>query len=478
MSSATPSGRFQSTRNDARLVTDDAQTTRLAIAAITRSPHDAPQHDAAPYDAPPVEPAGPGDHPLIYQLLRTVFHAPSDSEFHAQLDHPRYEPTHRLLVRRRGAPAAHLRACPREIRFGGVDLAADYLADLACLPEFRRRGFATALLAAAEREAARHAADLLLLRTSLPAFYAARGWIVCGRHCYSSAPPRNILAMLSTLAAEKQAEKTVSVRESTAPRLRVRLWRHIEQERIMQLYADAAAASYGALVRSEAYWHWLLCRRGYDHIYVAVERAADEPAAEEEVIVGYAVMHRGRIVELVAQQQRGDVKAALLARACGDAIERDEHSVRFDGPPGDPLHAMFQQADGVHRWREVDGDLVHMVKVLDPLRLVRRLADLLHQRAREAALTRPFELGVDCEGNRFCLVGTRRSVRIETGRLGRSYLTCSPSGLTQLLLGHHDASSALAAEHCTASTRTAETVAAALFPRLPLWYPPLDDLPA
>jgi hypothetical protein len=287
--------------------------------------------------------------------------------------------------------------------------------------------------------------------------------------------------VLGSLAAKRSSPKIMPIAERRKPTLGIRLWRHIEQEGLMRLYAQATEGMHGPLRRSEAYWHWLLCRRGYNQIYVAVEsspQADGEGDAESETIVGYAVMHRGRIVELIAYQQREDVKAELLARACGDAIERDEHVVRFDGPPGDGLHEVFKQAGGVHRWREAEGEQVFMMKLVEPLRLLHRLTDVLHQRAREAEISRPFELGFDVQDRRACLVGRRRSVRLEGGRLARSYLTCSPQGATLLLLGHRDAASLLASGRCSASTKAAASLAETLFPCVPLWYPPLDDLPA
>lgn len=475
MSSATPSGIDRATRNEASFASHDAAgASSLSVAEATGVAVDCR-----------VETAGPGDHPLVYQLLRSVFHGPSDSEFHAQLDHPLYEPSHRLLVRRRGLPVAHVRTCPREMNWGSLRLTAAYLADLATLPEFSGRGYATALLSAVEESARRASAELMVLRTGRPEFYARRGWVICGRHAYSSASPRNLLAVLHSTARGRRLPSFDPLGESAHPVLNVRLWRHIEQDDLQRLYRAATDGAYGAPVRNDAYWHWLLCRRGYDRIYVAVESAASSSGASAsstasaaETIVGYAVMQRGRIVELIAEQQRGDVKAALLARACSDAIERDEHLVRYDAPPGDCLHPVFEQADGMCRWREIDDDEVFMINVFTPVRLLRRMADLLHERACAADLPRPFELGIDVGGRRLCLVGTRRSVRIRRGRLGRSYLVTDPQFFTQMLLGHHAATGVSAGERCKASTRVAVQIATALFPRLPLWYPPLDDLPA
>lgn len=432
------------------------------------------------YPAWLVEPAGPGDHPLIYQLLRTVFHGPTESEFHAQLDHPRYKPPQRLLVRHNRIPAAHARVCPREIKFGPLRLPAIWLADLATLPEFRGQGFASSLLAACEQEAARQEAEVMMLRTSAVEFYLRRGWVVCGRHSYSVAPPRNILAALNALPSQRRLPLfDPEGDDNAAAGLRVRLWRHVEQDQLMQLYDDATTDSYGPLHRGDAYWRWLLSRRGYDRIHVAVENATSKGGAEgPERIVGYSVMLRGRVVELAAEDDRDDVRRVLLARACSDAIEHDEHTVRYDAPPGDAWHRLLGDAGGTVCHREVDAGHVFMAKLVSPEAFVRSLAPLLLERARAAGLPRPFELGVQIDGRRSTLSVTRRTVRLEPGRMGRSYLTCRTSEWMQLLLGHLDAASALSEQRIAASTRAAAESAAVLFPQLPFWHPPLDDLPA
>jgi hypothetical protein len=262
----------------------------------------------------------------------------------------------------------------------------------------------------------------------------------------------------------------------------VRLWRHVEQDRLMQLYDGATAGSFGPLERSDTYWRWLLSRRGYDRIHVAVENVQHAPVRRDvdpaERIVGYSVMLRGRVAELVAEADRADVCRALLARACSDAIERDDHTVRYDAPPGDDWHRLLSDAGGTTCRREVDGGHVFMAKLLSPESFVSFLAPLLRERARAAGLSRPLELGLLIDGRRSTLSLTRRTARLETGRMGRSHLVCRGGKLAQLLLGHFDAAAALSEQRIAASTRAAAEAATALFPQLPLWYPPLDDLPA
>jgi hypothetical protein len=152
--------------------------------------------------------------------------------------------------------------------------------------------------------------------------------------------------------------------------------------------------------------------------------------------------------------------------------------VRFDAPPADPWHQLLADAGGTVCHRELDAGHVFMAKLLSAEQFVRSLAPLLLERARAAGLPRPFELGIQVDGQRSTLSVTRRTARLEPGRLGRGYLSCRTSEWTQLLLGHLDVATALADRRIAASTRAAAEAATALFPQLPLWHPPLDDLPA
>ena len=83
-------------------------------------------------------------------------------------------------------------------------------------------------------------------------------------------------------------------------------------------------------------------------------------------IVGYAATREGRIVEIMCSAEHPEASIQLLARACGDAIEKDFFRVRLDarsrgtvaptadsgrrgisiprGGPGNGLHGEYLQA--------------------------------------------------------------------------------------------------------------------------------------
>lgn len=412
-----------------------------------------------------------GDHPGIYHFLLNIFQQPSPNEFQAQLDAPQYEPQDRLLIKRDQQIVSHLRTEYRDMQFGDISLPVGCISELGTAAQFRNRGCATVLLREAERRLARMGMSVGFLRTDQPGFYRRRGWTVCGRHSFSTAGTRDILACLS----EANAVHGVPDRLP----LHIRLWRHVEQEALVRLYRECTSGSYGAWLRNDVFWRWLISRRAYDQIYAAIEGTPKIDLHDSlDPIVGYAVVRDDRIVEMMISDRRRDAGAKLLGRACGDAIERDCSTMRFDAPPSDPVHNTFVAAGGRHRYIEAAGNHVFMVKLLDAKLLVRLLRRALLQRVRGAGLPLPMELGLLVDSEKYNLVFTSRGVRLKPGKLKRSYLTCSRQLFTQLLLGHCDVPQAIERDQITASTRIVAEAGGVIFPRLPLWYPSLDDLTA
>ncbi|MDP6719379.1 MAG: sterol carrier protein domain-containing protein, partial [Pirellulaceae bacterium] len=129
-------------------------------------------------------------------------------------------------------------------------------------------------------------------------------------------------------------------------------------------------------------------------------------------------------------------------------------------------------------YHESEAGEVWMVKVFDPIALFRTISSEVHRRAKAAGMTIPNELGVLLDGKKYVLSTRRRTTRLEPGKLGRSYLECSASEFTQLMLGHFNVEASIEAGRLQASTRVAVETAAILFPQLPLWQPPFDSLPS
>jgi len=417
-----------------------------------------------------VVPGTSGDHPAVYYFLQELFQRPSRAEFKASLDDPFYEPHDRLLVKRGNRIVGHALLKHREMHFGPVDLPVGWLGWLGTSQECRRLGLGTRLLDAAEEHLRQSGALVGLLKTGSPHFFRRSGWAVCGRHSYSRADARAVLSELLDRG----------LRRGRRSRLQIRPLRRWELSALRRIYNQNHRGAYGPLVRTDAYWQWLVRRQAYDHVYVVLD--GHEPLEIEEThtrIVGYAVTRGEEIVELgTAPDFRKRGQAELLARCCDDAIEQSRYGVLLRAPQGYPLYDVFCAAGAHHRHEVYDRGQLYMARLLDPPALLRRLGDELHRRADEARLPRPLDLGLWFDGTKLQLELRPDAMHVVPGRLGRSYLRMNVADLTRLVLGQLDWDTALGQGRVTASTALAQTAARALFPPLPLWYPPFDELTA
>lgn len=429
-----------------------------------------------------------GDHIAVHQMLTSVFHAPSRESFLGAIDHPFYEPNDRLLARRNGRPVAHVQLCRREVKFDGLLLPATELCWLGTLPELRQRAIASDLVAWGERQMLQDGALVGMLSTSLPHFFHRRGWAVCGRHCFSEAGAHELLAYLShdeQAAAQsgnssqnghgdhQSRSEDAEARENYS----LRPWRQVELPALMNLHAENTWGLGGTYHRSEAYWRWLISRRPFHQILVAIDGPNRlELDDSSDRIAGYAITRDDQILELMASPEHPRAARHLLRRICGDLVERNGRRVVYHGPPNDPIHAQFEQAGGTWHLHEAFQRSVFMAKVLDPEALLKQLIPVFKQRAEVAGIPRPSELGLAVDQQRFQIVLTPRSIRLTIGsKVGRSYLSLSNSDFTRLLLGHLDVEAALDDGRLKASTRIARQLAVGLFPQQPLWRAPLDD---
>lgn len=442
-----------------------------------------------------------GDHPAALQFLNSIFHAPSAAEFCARSDEPSYTARDRMLIKDGEQILSHVLLVRRQMRFGRALIPTVRLEHLATLPEYRSRGFASALLDAVERRMLTERQTLAITRTTSPHFFRRHGWITCDRLSRSKATCRDILAQLEMDRADRA--EPLPGRKPRRPQLSVRLWRQVEQGALTRLYARNTEHRFGPPARTFDYWRWLISRGAFDRLYVAVEgpdhRELDDVNPE---IVGYAVANEGRIVELMASPECPEAAPELLARVCGDAIEREQTTVRLDAPADDPLHRTLRAAAGRAGKRgraqaapgiptrashatcaspcpeSNAGQPVLMAKLLDPIRFLIDAAGELQGRGQAAGLNGGYDLGLRLGRKKFRLDVTPDGVRVQSGRLGRSYLAGGAPELTQVLLGHCSATESIGAGRIEASTRVAAELGDVLLPRLPFWHPPWDDEPA
>jgi predicted acetyltransferase len=405
-------------------------------------------------------------------MLCDVFNGTAHEVFPATLDDPHYEPCDRLLIKNGQQILSHLHLTRRVMQFGPLRHGASGLERFGTLPEHRRRGYGRALLRLAEDLMSEDGSGLGIVRTTVPTFFRERGWAVCGRHCHSHAGARDLLAQLS-------ADGT---RWPEHP-LKIRPWRQVELPDLMRLHRDWCDRFDGATQRTEAYWRWLVGRQDRDRVFVAIEGTDPAAAADgdsqpcdafESRIVGYLVMRDDCILELVVDPSHDTAAYQLLARASSEAIERDRHVITLFAPPNDLLHETFRQARGTTLHSELDQGDVFMIKLLDTLETMRSMCPLLHERASAAGITRPTEIAIAVDNERYRVLLTRRSVKVSREHTSRRTLHCSRAELTRLLLGHCSLDEAVDAGRVKVSSGIVREIASAILPSRPLWFPPWD----
>ena len=422
-----------------------------------------------------------GDHPLIHQLLVSVLHGPHETEFQLNLDRPGYHPSDRLLLRRDAEVVAHLRLIHRRLRFAQAWLPTCDLAEFACLPECQLLGDDTALLAAAEAQAAAAGAVLATALTDRPLSFAARGWLPWGGARCLRASPRQLLTRLSPRFSPKSCQPV----RRRSPALNVRPWRYVEQQALRHLYDQHTRGLSGAPQRDATFWEWLLVRRGYDQILVAAHCAGSaaerDSGPSAESIVGYAFTRESDIVELVVSPDHPQAVCGLLHRIASDAIERDEHELRVFQPP---LPAC--PAAEIHRaaWfpdvtmAATQRDLCQMVKVLDPLMFLRCTASGMASHARAAGVSEGSRLTLQLDGARVTLELREDRVQMSPCHRPRHRVRASGPGVSALLLGSLKINPSWPTDALQIHDQAAGQLAQRFFPTQLLWRSTLDDLPS
>lgn len=453
------------------LVGPRRETTTAPTIDLSEAPGESPWLDLplSPRTQGQIVPARPGDHPAVFPFLTSVFQGPSHDAFQSSLDDPYYEPRDRLLVKHEDRIVAHLQIVKRVMQFGSLRLPVAMLRWLGTLPELRGRGLASRLIRIADQCMVEDGTALGLLSTRIPHFFRQTGWAVCGRHCLSQARTPDLLVHL--------AQRRSPVPADEPPPLTVRPWRQVELPSLMRIYRQQAAEGFGTLERTEPYWRWIISRKGYEQILVAIEGPdrfeLDDGTAP---IVGYAVTRGPKVVELYTEPGRFDAALELMTRAASEAMEHDQPSVSLAAPPDDPLHAVFQAAGSSLWHHETWQGEMYMARLFDPGALLKLLCGELHRRADRARLARPCELSLHFDDQRFRLIISRRSVKVAQDKLGRCLISGNSAELVRLLLGHTNIDEAVDAGRLEAKTRAAQELAKVLFPQLPVWYPPLDEL--
>ncbi len=404
-----------------------------------------------------------GDQAEILQLLSGLPSPPSKAEFHAAVDHPDHDSANRLVARLAGRIVGHVEIVPRNVRVGGGTVSAAVLDRVAVLPECRGAGHGQQLVRAAEGRMRQMGVAVAFSRTRIAPSFHELGWSVLGRDCATPGRPTAILSRL--LEGPKRDGEPVTMRQ----------WRHVELPAILRIYTQNAARFVGPLDRSEAYSRWLVSRGAFDSIIVAL-MGQDRYDLHETTarIVGYCVQSGNRVMELFADPEFPGLEREILSRVCAEAIENDRQEIVYESSAADPLHQAVAGGESLVS----ANDRMIVAKVFKPFEVLTATAPAVAARVVAAGIRETVELGLDSPGFRGSIIVANGNATVHAGRSGRSYLTLSDEELARLLLGQSDPVEAAAAGRLHASTQVAEKLAMQLFPRVPLWCPMWDDLPA
>jgi hypothetical protein len=99
-------------------------------------------------------------------------------------------------------------------------------------------------------------------------------------------------------------------------------------------------------------------------------------------------------------------------------------------------------------------------------------------RVTAAGIRETVELGLDAPSFRGSIIVNNGVATVHAGRVGRSYLRLGDDELARLVLSQCDPTESVMAGRMESSTQMAQKLAGQLFPRIPLWCPMWDDIPA
>lgn len=441
-----------------------ARSDRLAVTnevGVTRKQTTNPRFSRGALPAEPwaITQAILGNHVAVQGFLQRTRHRPNLAEFNASTARPGYVPGERFLVRTpedRGL-VAHVQVEPQVMRFGRVDLPIARIRDLSVLPEYERQGLGHRLLTHAE-QAAQAAGSMLAIAHGEPFRLLRRqGWTSIGSDPVSTVSPQRLMGQLPS-----PPEPESPFFGNQLPKAELQIARLTDAARLQALYEQSTSQAYGAAVRTEDYWSWLMKKGSHSRIYLYLED--DHPLA-------YVVMRGADVLELVDVTTDQHGAARLLERVSADAIEQGRHTIR--------IHAPFSAQ--AHAWADLAGGGIFvagteeswMVKILSWRNLIRRLAVELHRRVRSS--TDPIELGIRIGSEAFLIRRGVRSMRITRGS-STHQIEVTGRAATQLVLGYRSVDELMDDKLLVASTDTATAAARALFPPVDLWHTQWDDV--
>lgn len=425
-----------------------------------------------------ISPASQGDRFAIFQLMQRALMKPSEADLLWQLERPGYSPAEHLICRSGQHLVGHAHLVPRKIHWGATNVDAFYVEHFVTASEYSDLEIPQSLFAAIDNRIERSNASFAITRTNHPQQFLKQGWTVLGESYVSQAP---VIDLLTAFNAPVDKGPIVSLTPSKPRKISVRLWRQVETDALRNLYERCVEHSYGATVRTDEHWQWLLNRRAYDRIYIAID-GGNKLALDGDIsrILGYAVVSGTTILEMMTVSDDRRPAEILMSRICSDALENDQTHIQFQAEPEHELHQILRDCQVDSSVLSTNRGYINrnylLVRAGDPIQYLAEMAPTLHQLAAQNLADFPCELGLEIDGEKYCLYFEKNKISLTDDKLGRSFLRLSSMTLMRILLGDLDFSSAIESGQVFASTQVATNLAMKIPTKKPIWFTQWDDL--
>lgn len=413
-----------------------------------------------------------GEQFAILQLMKHCLFAYDENEFHSQQERPDYDARERLTFRLGNQIIGHIRCVPQQVWLQGTLMPYLRASEFVLAPEHVDLKNVDAFFGCLDATFDRFPGSFMMHRTS--AAMAQRltrfGWVALSNKFRSKAATEPYLA--SVRGASIEPAPLLPSRSESG--LWIRLMRQVEAEALVSLYENSFQSNQIGTPRSAVMWDWLLRRKAFDALYVAI-RGGNKLALDDAIdrIAGYAVVKDEKILEVVTQPNERGVKLPLINRICSDLYEAGHPEFHLEAPASDPVHDLLKDIPPAKS--TLPGEEI-LVRMPNPVQQLAELAATLHQRAKSRGFELPLDLGLLIDGEKFCIHLGKRKGSLTDGKLGRSYLELSHAQLVRLILGDLPIPQALQQGQMVASTQVAANIAVKLFDYDPPWFPAIDVL--
>jgi predicted N-acetyltransferase YhbS len=402
--------------------------------------------------------SGEADHDEVGHVLVNTLRTLDRERFYTSLLDPDFRPEHRLIARVGGRLASHVLMTNRSIQYDSVALPMTGLVWLGTVPEYRGRGLAEALIRQAVKKADSSKISLLGLTTRTTDPYENLGWVTAGASNPVTISSRN-------LPTEEMLQQEVAKGGWT-----VRPWRQVELSDLMRIYNQQLSSTHiGSVVRSEAYWRWIVGMKMAHAIWVA---------CQGDHVRGYAFVKDHHVLEIGADSAVPDAFDMLLCRIRAESLERAYPDIIMDVPPDHPVLDHLTDWPGQASSRLTNPSNMPpnnlMIKISNVALFLNQIAPELDRRAR-AANIQSGELGLSVGSNRWTLRWDENTpVAVECGRSGRKTITLGERALLLLALGQESIETLVLAGLASFQHTSTAAMCEVLFPKRSLWRSILD----